>query len=67
MAGQCKALIDSIVAHRAKGNSAMASFVRAKLILKGINPDDYHDWSEDDFDVLQKLRTLARELGVRGV
>jgi hypothetical protein len=65
MAGQCKALIDSIVAHRAKGNSAMVSFVRAKLILKGINLDDHHEWSEDDPRVLQQLRTLARELGLR--
>lgn len=64
MAGKIKRLIDAIVAHRSRGNASMVGFVRAKLMLKGIDPAKYTDTSPDDPDVLRKLETLARELGM---
>lgn len=64
MPGKVKQLIDAIVAHRSRGNPSMAGFVRAKLMLKGIDPSQHTDSSADDPDVLRKLEALARELGM---
>jgi hypothetical protein len=64
MSGKVKRLIDAIVTHRSRGNPKMAGFVRAKLMLKGINPDQHTDSSADDPVVLRQLESLARELGV---
>ncbi|WP_206079393.1 hypothetical protein [Polyangium spumosum] len=64
MSGKVKQLIDAIVAHRSRGNPTMAGFVRAKLMLKGIDPAQYTDTSPDDPAVVRKLEALARELGV---
>jgi len=64
MAGKIKQIIDAIVAHRSRGNPTMAGFVRAKLMLKGIDPAAHTDTSSDDPAVLRKLESLARELGV---
>jgi hypothetical protein len=64
MSGKVKQLIDAIVAHRSRGNPSMAGFVRAKLMLKGIDPSQFTESSSDDSDVLRKLESLAREFGV---
>ena len=64
MAGRIKQLIDSIVAQRSKGNPAVAQAVKAKFVLKGINPDSYSAGSADDPNVMKKLELLAKELGV---
>lgn len=64
MAGKIKQMIDVIVSKRAKGNSAIAQAVKAKFVLKGINPDGYSLSSADDPAVIKKLEMLAKELGV---
>ena len=64
MAGRIKQLIDSIILKRAKGNQAIAQAVKAKFVLKGINPDIYSAGSADDPAVIKKLEILAKELGV---
>lgn len=64
MAGKAKNLIESIIAQRSKGNPAIAKVVKAKFVLKGINPDDYSATSADDMAVIGKLEALAKELGV---
>lgn len=64
MGGKIKQMIDTIVAQRSKGNPAIAKAVKAKLILKGINPDGYTAGSADDPAVLRLLDNMARELGV---
>ena len=64
MAGRAKQLIDSIITQRSKGNAAVAKAVRAKFILKGINPDSFSAGSPDDPTTIQKLEALAKELGV---
>jgi hypothetical protein len=64
MAGKVKALIDLIVAHRTRGNPTMAGMVRAKLLLRGINPDHYTESTPDDPIVMRQLEGLARDLGV---
>lgn len=64
MAGKAKRLIDTIISQRSKGNPAVAKVVKAKFVLKGINPDNYTAGSADDPALIQKLEALARELGV---
>lgn len=64
MAGKVKQLIDIIIARRSKGNEAIAKAVKAKFVLKGINPDSYSAGSADDPAVIKKLEILAKELGV---
>lgn len=65
MAGQIKKLIDSVVQARSKGNTALATITRAKLALKGINPDKFTDNSADDPAILARLQSLADEFSVR--
>ncbi len=64
MAGRVRHLIDSIITQRSRGSEAVAQSVRAKLALKGINPDSYSAGSADDPNILKKLELLAKELGV---
>lgn len=64
MAGQIIKMINSIIDQRAKGNEAVASTTRTKLILKGINPAKFNASSPDDGDVIAKLKTLAKEMNV---
>jgi hypothetical protein len=65
MPGQIKHMIDSIVEQRAKGNAALVTTTKTKLTLKGVSPDRFTSASPDDAAVLEKLRVIAAELGVR--
>jgi hypothetical protein len=65
MPGQIKRIIDSILEQRAKGNTTLLATTRTKLIIKGVNPDHYHLNSPDDPEMLEKLRSIAAELGAR--
>ena len=62
MAGKIKHMIDSIIQRRAKGNPAVASSTRIKLIMKGINPDKYTFNSDDDPVIIEKLEKLMEDL-----
>jgi hypothetical protein len=64
MAGKAKRLIDSIISQRSQGNPVVAKEVKAKFVLKGINPDAYSARTADDPAIIQKLEALARKLGV---
>lgn len=64
MAGQIEKMINLIVAQKSKGNAIIASSVRTKMILKGINVDKYNSLSPDDPKVIQGLREIAKEFGV---
>ncbi len=65
MAGTIKRLIDTIIQQRAKGNPAIVSTTRIKLIMKGIYPDKFDQFSADDPAVIEKLQQLAQELGLK--
>jgi hypothetical protein len=64
MAGQIKRMIDTIVSQRSKGNATIAVTTRTKLLLKGINPDNYTAASPDDAVVMAKLQGIANDFGV---
>ena len=57
-------LITRILDEKARGNPMMVGALKTKMILKGINVDKYTSFSDDDAAVLDKLKQLARDLGV---
>ena len=64
MSGKIKIMIDDIIRKRAGGSSAVAHLTRAKLIMKGINPDKFSEESPDDPQVISQLIQVADELGI---
>jgi len=64
MSGTIKIIIEKIIAARAKGNVALAQLTEAKLILRGVNPADFTDKTPDDASILEKIKTIAQEMGV---
>lgn len=64
MAGKIKTMIDKIIDNKSRGNAAIASCTRTKLILKGIAVDKYTANSPDDQEVINKISQIAKELGV---
>lgn len=64
MAGKIKNLIDLLIQQRSQGNRAIVYALRVKLILKGINPDDYSANSPDDPETIASVKAIAQELGV---
>ena len=65
MAGQIKQMIDSIVEQRAGGNPTIALTTKAKLVLKGVNPNSYNETSRDDPVILAMVRKIAADFGVK--
>ncbi len=67
MAGKIRQMIDYIISQRAANNPMGEKVIKAKLILKGINPNRYDAQSEDDPAVLNKLQTMMTELKIETV
>lgn len=65
MAGQIKNMIDSILQQRTKGNATLLITTRTKLILKGVNPDNFTSASTDDPALIAKVRAIASEWGIK--
>jgi hypothetical protein len=59
--GKIKKLIDELVELRCGKQVALAHFVKAHLVLKGIDPDAYHDHSPDDADKVATLERMIRD------
>lgn len=64
MAGRIKMIIDLIIDQKAGGDETIRNIMTTKLILKGIDPDDYQPGSEDDPAILGKLEQIAGDLSV---
>ena len=64
MVGRIKRMSDTIIEKRANGNQTIVNTTRAKLRLKGISHDNYTLTSEDDPVIIEKLNSLAKELGI---
>jgi len=65
MAGQVKMMIDTIIKERSKGNPVTAIATETKLILKGIKPKQWRDFSPDDPATIELLKQIAGEFGIR--
>jgi len=64
MAGQIRSMLDRIIVERGKGDSVLASLTKAKLILKGFDPDRFGVTTPDDPATIARIKQVARELGV---
>lgn len=64
MPGEIKKLLDAIIDTRAQGNLVIAQATRTKIILKGIYPSHHTEDSEDDPEILARVREIAGELDV---
>ncbi len=61
MSGKIKKLIDCIVHAKANGNQALYNLIKTRLMLKGINPDSYNFYSEDDSRIIEKLENFIAD------
>lgn len=64
MAGKIKELIDALIRQRCKGNESVAATTRTKLLLKGIDPGKYTALSEDDPEIIARVRAIAKEMNI---
>lgn len=58
MPGRVKQLIDELCHLRSRGNSSVEHFVRANLLLHGIDPSEYHEDSPDEYETETSLRNM---------
>jgi hypothetical protein len=61
MTGQIHKTIGLIIAE-AKGDPASVSYMRTKLMLKGINPEKYGPDTEDEPYILDVVTTFLKKL-----
>ncbi|WP_378953365.1 hypothetical protein [Pelosinus sp. sgz500959] len=64
MAGKIKVMCDKIIAQRANGNPVVEKLTKTKLVLKGINPEQFTASSPDDPLIIAKLVQIGKDLGV---
>jgi hypothetical protein len=57
-------MIDAIIEKRARGNPTVAITTKTKFILRGLNPDNFNAASPDDPVLLDKIKSIAAEMGV---
>jgi hypothetical protein len=65
MAGKIKKMIDIIIREKSNGNDTLINLTKAKLTLKGINPRKYDDTSDDNPEIIEKLKAYAAEIGIK--
>jgi hypothetical protein len=65
MTGKIKLLIDNLIEVRSQGNPSIASTTRTKLLLKGIDLRSYSSSSEDDPEIIAKIKQVAQEMNIQ--
>jgi hypothetical protein len=63
MAGKVKKLIDELI--RVRGGAKVEPFVRAHLMMKGIDPDGYRGEDADDPDAVDALERMIADFARR--
>ena len=61
MRGSVKRLIDELVRLRSRGNAKIVPFVRAHLVLNGIDPDAHTENTADEADKIAVLEGMIRD------
>lgn len=61
--GTVKVLIDRLIELRTKGDRGLVAPLKIKLIMKGVDPDLFDADSPDNPLVIQKVITIAKEMG----
>lgn len=64
MAGKIKQIIDHIIEKKSKGSDLIKLTMKTKFVLKGVDPDNYSETSPDDPDIIENLKTIARDFNV---
>jgi hypothetical protein len=64
MTGRIKEMINRIAEQRCQGINAVRATTIVKITLKGVNASQYDENSPDDPEVIARLKTIAKELGV---
>ena len=64
MAGQIKYLIQQLINKRTGGDPGLVAPMKIKLIMKGVDPEQYTDSTPDSPAVIQRVITIAKEMGV---
>lgn len=64
MAGKVKILIDRLIELRTKGDRGLVAPLKIKLIMKGVDPDLFDAASQDNPIVIQRVMTIAKEMGL---
>jgi hypothetical protein len=64
MSGTVKKVLDQIIQVRSNGNQVLVQTTKTKLILKGLNPDQFTPQTEDDPATIGKVLAIANEMGV---
>jgi hypothetical protein len=59
-------MIDSIVESRSHGDEVAAAGVRVRLLLRGIDPNQYGPASEDDPVIIAKLKGMMADFDSTG-
>jgi hypothetical protein len=61
MVGSVKRLIDELMLLRTQNRPGSQHFVRAHLVLNGIDPDEYHDHSPDNLEAVITLKKMIAD------
>ena len=64
MAGQIHKMINLIIAKKSGGNPTLKNVIKTKLVLAGINPQKYGPNSEDEPNIIKKLNSFAKDIGI---
>ncbi|MGM5483041.1 MAG: hypothetical protein ACQESF_06255 [Nanobdellota archaeon] len=65
LTGQIHNALKTIIEKVSSGNEIIATTTKTKLVLKGIDPDKYDPNSEDDPQVMEKVKQVANEFNVQ--
>ena len=63
MAGQIKSMITRLIRLRVGDNPHMEAPLKIKLIMKGVDPDLFDSNTPDNPIVVQKIVSIAKEMG----
>ena len=61
MAGRIRQIIDEIIKQRARNDEVLAKIIKTRLILNGVNSDNFTSESTDDPAIITKLEMLAKD------
>ncbi len=60
-------MIDTLIERRSQGDPVAAAGVRVRLLLRGIDRDEWGPTSEDDPTIIAKLELMISETEMMGV
>ena len=64
MPGKIKTVIDQIITQRSQGKAHLVPQIKIKLIMKGIDPDHWHETSPDDHAMFSRVASAAKDMDV---